>query len=69
MARQIRTCLANLREAEELVQIGAYTPGADPALDQALQRKPLLNRFLRQAANDPCSPGETVEQMTQLIRS
>ena len=51
-AARFRTNLAVYRESEDLVNIGAYQPGANPALDQALRLLPAMNDYLRQGTHD-----------------
>src|SRR5208283_2923001 len=46
--QQLRGALAVLREKEDLVAVGAYQPGSDPALDAALSHRPRIEHFLRQ---------------------
>ena len=40
-----------LKENEVLIRIGAYTKGSDPELDEAINKKPLMDDFLRQDSN------------------
>ncbi len=65
-ARSFRRMLAQLRDAEELAQIGAYVAGADPELDRALQRKPDILRFLQQSGDGPTPVEQTVKVMTRI---
>lgn len=62
----VRQRLADLREVEELVSIGAYAPGAAPALDRALQAKQSVMDFLRQNSAETSSWIATVKRLTQL---
>jgi flagellum-specific ATP synthase len=48
LARQLRELLAVHRDARDLVDIGAYVPGANPMLDRALARWDAIGAFLRQ---------------------
>lgn len=48
LAAKVRSTLATYRENEDLVNIGAYQTGANPMLDFALQKLPLINDFLIQ---------------------
>lgn len=47
-ADRFRANLALYRESEDLVNIGAYQAGANPALDFALRKLPHINHYLRQ---------------------
>ena len=67
IAARFRERLADLREVEELVSIGAYVPGASPALDRALQSKSDVLAFLRQAAQETTPFALTVKRMSQLV--
>lgn len=48
LAMQARETLANFKEAEDLMAIGAYQQGLMPHLDAAVQAMPNLRGFLRQ---------------------
>ena len=51
-----RALLARWTEMAELVQLGAYRPGSDPELDEALRVRPALEGLLAQAPDE--EPGE-----------
>lgn len=44
----VRAHLARYREVEDLIRLGAYQPGADPAVDAAIHLLPRIEAFLRQ---------------------
>ncbi|MGA9874272.1 MAG: FliI/YscN family ATPase [Solirubrobacteraceae bacterium] len=50
--QRLRAALAVLREKEDLVAIGAYQPGSDPALDIALANKARIEDLLRQPVHE-----------------
>ena len=54
------------RRDEDLIEIGAYRAGTNPALDRALARLPVIDAFLRQATGDLTPLGETLD-MLQLV--
>ena len=66
-AQAFRALLSKLKDAEELVQIGAYVAGADEELDRALQKRG-RGRFLRDGRQGPTPPDQTVSLMTQILR-
>jgi flagellum-specific ATP synthase len=47
-ARRARQWLARFNRARDLIQLGAYTAGADPELDAAVRVNPRLNALLQQ---------------------
>lgn len=57
-AARMRNDLALIRDAEDLIRLGAYTPGASAELDTALARAASIERFLKQARSD-VAPLET----------
>jgi len=63
---QIQNILATYRESEDLVTIGAYTPGTNKSLDDALNRIEAVNDFLVQDKNDHVSLEQTKTVMQQL---
>jgi FliI/YscN family ATPase len=51
-AHRLRQLLAAYEDARDLIAIGAYSRGADPLVDRALELLPALNTFLRQRAEE-----------------
>jgi flagellum-specific ATP synthase len=49
LASEAVAALALIEQYRQMVDIGAYTAGSNPALDRALQVRPALTAFLRQA--------------------
>jgi flagellum-specific ATP synthase len=70
-AGALRETLAAHRAKEDLISIGAYTPGADPQVDYAIAKLPSIDRFLRQARpseDHPATPaGEADEILVDLM--
>jgi flagellum-specific ATP synthase len=62
----LRAALAVLREKEDLVAIGAYQPGSDPALDTALSHRSRIERFLRQPVHERSDPAHSDTQLLAL---
>ncbi|MEZ5977607.1 MAG: FliI/YscN family ATPase [Planctomycetota bacterium] len=48
LAGRLRTDLATYAESRDLVEIGAYKKGANPALDRAIARREYVEMFLKQ---------------------
>jgi flagellum-specific ATP synthase len=66
-AASLRRLLADLAEVEELLALGAFVPGGNPALDRALARKNDVLAFLRQAAGQASCVEETSRAMAALV--
>jgi FliI/YscN family ATPase len=54
-AQMVRELLAVYRDHEDLISIGAYRAGANPLVDLAITMRDEINRFLRQAVDEPSS--------------
>jgi FliI/YscN family ATPase len=54
-AGRVRDWMATVRNAEDLVNVGAYVPGSNPRIDEALSRRDNIASFLRQTPDDPCN--------------
>ncbi len=67
--QRLRTSLAALREKEDLIAIGAYSPGADRALDAALAHRPRIDAFLRQATGERSTPEDADAQLLDIAAS
>ncbi len=65
-AQALRRLLAAYSAAEDLVRIGAYQKGSDPALDKALALIPELNQFLMQKPGDTAPLAETISRLLAL---
>jgi flagellum-specific ATP synthase len=48
LARNFRAIYSRYQKGKDLVQVGAYAAGSDPALDQAIALQPSMEAFLQQ---------------------
>jgi flagellum-specific ATP synthase len=62
-ARQARAMLAKLTKARDLIQLGAYAPGHDPALDAAVRAQPALTLLLQQDWHDAAPLEDSIDQL------
>ena len=65
-AQAVRRDLAAYAEGRDLVEIGAYRPGTNPELDQAMVRMPRIESFLRQTTDEHASLDTTLADLTGL---
>jgi len=65
-ASRVRAWLATHRDAEDLIQIGAYARGSSPAIDEAIARLPAVQAFLRQPLGEPASLAVSVDALAAL---
>jgi flagellum-specific ATP synthase len=51
---RLRTWMASLKSHEDLLSVGAYVPGTQPVLDEALARRDVMQAFLCQRPDTLC---------------
>jgi flagellum-specific ATP synthase len=68
LSAQMREYLSIYREAEDLINIGAYVRGSNPKIDKAIEVNDLINRFLRQNIQDKTTINDTAMLMRAIIR-
>jgi FliI/YscN family ATPase len=61
--RKIREALAAYRQAEDLIQLGAYVAGANPHLDASIKARPQILDFLRQDSSIASPLDETLRHL------
>ncbi len=59
--------LATYKDAEDLINIGAYVKGSNPQIDHALSKITLLRNFLKQDIQEKAIFEETVSRLNQII--
>jgi flagellum-specific ATP synthase len=66
---QVRELLALYREKEDLISIGAYSPGSDPRIDRAIELMPAIEAFLRQPVGEHAPAALTDAGLLELAGS
>jgi len=67
-ATAVRRALAARRDAQDLVDVGAYVPGADPLVDAALAAAPSTRAFLTQDVDQVADPTTSWAALSGLAR-
>lgn len=67
LAQKLREVLAVYRDAEDLINIGAYKAGANPKIDRAIKVIDQVNDFLRQNVSDPTSLNQGNKMLSQIL--
>jgi flagellum-specific ATP synthase len=65
---QVRELLSVYREAEDLINIGAYVRGSNQKIDRAIALNDFITRFLRQDVADKTSIQDTLALMRAIVR-
>lgn len=66
-ARQLKAMVARHEQVRELLPLGAYVPGADPATDRAVEIYPKIEAFLHQGTREPAPLPECVRALEELM--
>jgi len=66
-ATQLRRLLAAHREAQDLIEIGAYVPGTNPLVDQAIALREVTQMFLRQDMDDLTPAEQSWQVLAQMV--
>jgi flagellum-specific ATP synthase len=64
---RLKRLYSRYREHQDLIAVGAYTPGMDPLLDQAVRAYPAILGFLRQSQQQSVSLQSSQEQLAQIM--
>jgi flagellum-specific ATP synthase len=65
-ASAVRDVLATYKDAEDLINIGAYVPGSNPRVDLALSKIEGVRHFLRQGIYEASSPEQTLAKLMSI---
>jgi len=66
-AGEFKKLLADYRESEDLINIGAYERGSNPDVDRAIDKIEKLNNFLQQGIKEKTDFNNTVQQLKEII--
>ncbi|MCH5373119.1 MAG: FliI/YscN family ATPase [Planctomycetes bacterium] len=65
---QIRAWLAAYRDHSDVIAIGAYRNGSNPALDAAIRAQNAVDRYLRQTPNETAGDTPSRDALLQLVK-
>ncbi len=66
MANKMREMLATYKDAEDLINIGAYKAGANPKIDKAVKLNEPINDFLKQRTEDYSNMAQCLKQLQNI---
>jgi flagellum-specific ATP synthase len=68
LSGELRQLMAAETEARDLIEIGAYVPGANPVVDRAVRLRDQIRGFLCQDIDEQRSAAESFEQLNRLLQ-
>ena len=66
--RRFKYLYSRYHRSRDLINVGAYVRGSDPALDEAIELYPMLEAFLQQNMRERAGYGESCLQMEKLLK-
>jgi flagellum-specific ATP synthase len=66
-ARRVLSLIATYEQIEDMVNIGAYVPGANLEFDLAVQSRPRILAYLQQDSGAPCKLEDAKKQLSDLV--
>lgn len=67
LVRRFKQLYSRYQRARDLLAVGAYAPGSDPMLDQAIALYPRMERFLQQDIAERANSSESVDALASLF--
>ena len=63
---KVREWLATVKESQDLIDVGAYVPGTNPRIDQAIERRDAVEAFLCQPSDTTCRYADALDALQQV---
>jgi len=67
-AHRLLELMANYREAEDLINIGAYVKGSNPKIDEAIAAIGTIRAFLRQHSTEKVEMQQSIQQLIHMMQ-
>jgi len=67
MAREVRRLYSLYQQNQDLISVGAYQPGSDPKIDEAIRKNPEIVNFLQQDMNEQVDMARTLQELAALL--
>jgi flagellum-specific ATP synthase len=69
MARELRRLYSLYQQNKDLISVGAYQPGSDPRIDQAIEKNASILEFLQQDMNEAVDINRSLSELEALLES
>ena len=67
-ATRLKALYSAYRSNQDMIKLGAYNPGSDALVDEAIAYWPAINAFLRQPSEQACRWQESSAQLAELLK-
>jgi flagellum-specific ATP synthase len=65
--RKFKVLFSRYQRSRDLISVGAYVPGSDPVLDQAINLYPRMEGFLQQQLSEQSSFTDSLSSLKSLF--
>lgn len=69
MARDLRRLYSLYQQNRDLISVGAYQPGSDPRIDQAIAKNPAIMEFLQQDMDESVDISRSLNELAAVLES
>ena len=67
MTQNFRHIYSLYQQNRDLISVGAYQPGSDPAIDRAVRMRPQMLEFIKQTMNQSVNFEQSRQQLGELL--
>jgi flagellum-specific ATP synthase len=67
LAAEVRRLQSAYRDAEDLINIGAYVKGSNSLIDRAIEKSDAINELLRQGIFEPADHQESLDRLGEIL--
>ena len=67
MAGKLRNIYANYAKNADAISLGAYKTGSDPKVDEAIQKHPLIENYIKQGIMETVSFDDSVNELRKIL--
>jgi flagellum-specific ATP synthase len=67
LTRRLKQLYSRYQRSRDLISVGAYSPGTDPVLDEAIAKQTKIESFLQQGITERAGIQESLGQLTALF--
>jgi len=65
--RKFKQLFTRYQRSRDLISVGAYAPGSDPLLDQAIKLYPAFEHFLQQPLSERADFSSSIDRLYALL--
>jgi flagellum-specific ATP synthase len=68
LTRRLKQLMSRYQRNRDLINVGAYHPGSDPVIDEAIARNPRIEHFLQQDVQERASIAQSLAELSALFQ-